>query len=195
MLRFPKSESSGSLLRPTPKQYTANALDLLPSPQSQTPPVLHPLHPSPGPPKSCPREGPWPLVLVVGAVISHRVAPVLPTPLDGVSPLVHPHVVWWPWVYRNWSKKRPLVLLRVVGRGAAFLEAKPIPTCFFPPRGRASWPVRLAAGIALPSLCWGLSVRLPTDLVVFVWSTGAVRRYEPAFQLAVAHCELWWARG
>ena len=96
---------------------------------------------------------------------------------------------------RNWSKNRPLVLLRVVGRGAAFLEAKPIPTCFFPPRGRASWPVRLAAGIALPSLCWGLSVRLPTDLVVFVWSTGAVRRYEPAFQLAVAHCELWWARG
>ena len=86
------------------------------------------LHPSPGPPKPCPREGPCPPALVVGAAISHRAAPVLPTPLDGVSPLVPPCARDAGRACRNWSKNRPLVLLRVVGRGAAFLGVKPTPT-------------------------------------------------------------------
>ena len=62
--------------------------------RDQTPLDPHLLHPLPGPPKSRLGEGPRPYPLIVGAVISHRTAPVLPTPLGGVSPLVPSHVVW-----------------------------------------------------------------------------------------------------
>ena len=60
---------------------------------AQTPLGLHPLPPSLAHPKSGPCEGPRPPVLIMGATIFHRAAPVLPTPLDGVSPLVPPHML------------------------------------------------------------------------------------------------------
>ena len=67
-----------------------------PPPPGADPKLLfgfHPLPSSPGPPKSGGNLAP---ALVVGTVISgsHRTAPVLPTPLDGVSPLVLTREMW-----------------------------------------------------------------------------------------------------
>ena len=129
---------------------------------------LHPLPPSPGPPRSCHREGPRPRrppaapVHVVGVAISHRTAPVFPTPLGWVRP---------------WSSHGSLVWVGrvVIGRKidctscSALSAAEPLlwgSTRFPPP---LLPPERAGRPVALPVSSYrGLSVHPPTDLVVVV---------------------------
>ena len=130
-----------------------------------------PARPSPGadsnstltsPPKSHPREGPWPPTHAVGAAISHRAAPILPTPPGEVSPLVPPHEVW---VGRG--RRRPNSHLRVPGRRATFWGPNPP---LFPPPSWESWSVR------------------SLTVLVFVrfWPAGADHRLEPCRLVVIA---------
>ena len=114
-------------------------------------------------------------MLVVGTTtISHRAAPVFRTPL-GRSWAPHWSLTG-PGVGGarcNWSKNRPHVLLRIVGRGAAFLGAKPIPLSFCSLLrelvNRSPYQYRLIMGC--------LSVCPRTSLLS--WAARTARRCEP----------------
>ena len=76
----------------------------------------------------------------------------------------------------DWSAIRPNVLLRTVGRGAAFLGGRPDFPIFFPP----CWESWSTGSHGLPvSRSRGIPIRPPTDLTAVVGSARADGRCEP----------------
>ena len=63
---------------------------------------------------------------------------ILPTRC-GCGPIRVARLVWCGWMSAGWTKNRPIVSYRFVGRGAAFLVVKPTPPPFSRPGGSLCW--------------------------------------------------------